>query len=154
MENTLLNKEQINSIWQILKRDIVIPRFKKAVEKITTSEEWTSKEAELKESVKDLNSRIKSLDKEALKLGVHIWTPEISVNNDMIVKALGKEYCFDEWTICNMIELDVKARLQLTNTTDYETIMSEEGIKKHINVDKYINSILISNDSDEDEDDD
>jgi len=123
MENLqLLNKEQISSIIEILERDYIDPRIKEAREAITTTDEFKEQFNELKKLV---NSDI-----------FKKYLPFKYSDEDLKDKVLNKNKVRSHWSINNNIQMDLIARLRVTEINDFNIII--ENIINYIDVDKYL----------------
>jgi len=124
----LLNKDQVNSILDILERDYISPLVTSKFKEIEESEEYKNKLNMIQEAKNLFNISCAQI----FTNNCNYFSGNDFISN--IYKSLGYES--SSYGITRNIRNDLKARLQLIQIDNFDTII--ENIKQYIDVDKYI----------------
>lgn len=151
MEKQLLDNTQISAVLKIVKRDIFHNLYTQAIDEIKNGEEWIDKELSITNRIDEINKTAELLNKKITKInednkdltgcwnklcipGVMSTTTEVI--EQIILRSLNNKYNINECSIWYKVQEDLKARLYLMSTSDYDTIIKE--ITPIIDVKKYI----------------
>jgi hypothetical protein len=131
----LLNKDQVNSILDILEKDYITPLIKSKYKEIEESEEYKSNLNLIQEAKTNFNkiyTKIFNNDR-------NYFSDTDLINN--IYNSLGYES--SSYGISRNIKNDLRARLQLIQVDNFDIII--ENIVKYIDIDKYIKNTSNNN---------
>jgi hypothetical protein len=166
MENIqLLNNDQIQGIWYIIKRDYVYPLVDKKIEELKTQEDYIKiyndivETEEYKAEVSNIENKYKSnlralvlinelrlidhslfadrFDNWSIKDIEGVYKESLSsLKIEKENDALYQLNIHNIYSIYNNIETDIRAVLSLTSISDIDTII--ENTVKHIDINKHL----------------